>query len=67
MARDGEPRLELQSYLQAEERIRASILRRERGQEWSYPGRDEDLARIRRWQRERGPERVMRILGGGGS
>lgn len=61
------PRLEIQKHQAAEERIRASILRREMGEEWRYEGRDEDLDLVRRKQRERGPQGVRRVLDRGGA
>jgi hypothetical protein len=38
----------LRQYRAAERRILASIFRRDRGLEWHYEGREDDLERIRR-------------------
>ncbi len=54
------PRLEVVKHQAAEERLRRSILE---GRD--YPGKDEDLALVRRKQRELGPDRLRRALGGG--
>lgn len=54
MQRETGPRLEKQQALEADARIRESIFRKGRGEAWEYEGRNDDLARIRRWRRERG-------------
>jgi hypothetical protein len=59
------PRLELRRHAAAEARVRASVLRRERGESWDYEGRDDDIALIKRKTRERGPAGVRRVLRGG--
>ncbi len=59
-AREG-PRLEVVKHREAEERLRRAILE---GRD--YPGKDEDLALVKRKQRELGPDRLRRVLGGGG-
>ncbi len=56
--REG-PRLEVLKHQAAEQRLKASILENR-----DYPGRDEDLALIRRKRRELGDERLKRILEG---
>lgn len=61
--REG-PRLEKLKHREAEERIRASVLRREQGLEWCYEGRDDDLSLIQRKGRELGPERLRRVVEG---
>jgi hypothetical protein len=58
-------RLEKEQALLAEARIRDSILRKVRGEEWRYEGREEDFARVRRWRRDR-DELLVRAEGGGG-
>jgi hypothetical protein len=54
-------RLATEFGVSAEARIRESILRKARGQEWRYEGREQDFARVRRWHKERGE-----TLAGGG-
>ena len=58
--REG-PRLEVVKHQAAEERLRQAILE---GRD--YPGKAEDLERVQRKQRELGPERLKRVIGGGG-
>lgn len=58
--REG-PRLEKLKHAGAEERLKASILDGGR----DYPGKAEDLALIKRKQRELGPERLKRVVEGG--
>ena len=55
------PRLEKVKHQAAEERLRTAILDGRR----DYPGKDQDLALIKRKQRELGPERLRRVVGGG--
>ena len=56
--REG-PRLEVVKHLEAEERLRRAVLE---GRD--YEGRDADLARIKRKERELGRERLRRAIGG---
>lgn len=58
-------RREKEQYLAAERRVKESILRKARGEEWRYEGREEDFERLRRWRRERG-ETLIKSAGGGG-
>ena len=58
--REG-PRLEKVKHQAAEERLKAAILE---GRD--YPGKDEDLELVQRKQRELGPERLRRVVGGEG-
>jgi hypothetical protein len=57
-------RREKEQVLLAEQRIQESIERRARGEEWRYEGREEDLARIRRWRKDR--NQLLLVGGGGG-
>ncbi len=56
-------RLEKQKHIEAESRLRTSILENK-----DYEGKREDLLRVRRKQRELGQRGVRRVLvrGGGG-
>ena len=56
--REG-PRLEVVKHLEAEERLRRAVLE---GRD--YPGKAEDLARVKRKQKELGRERLRRAIGG---
>jgi hypothetical protein len=59
-------RLEKEQALAAEARIRDSILRKGRGEQWRYEGRAADVARVRRWRKERGETLAGTLAGGGG-
>ena len=61
--REG-PRLEVQKHRDAEERLRTSIIRKTLGEPWDYEGREEDILLVQRKQRELGPERIRRVVGG---
>ncbi len=54
------PRLEVLKHQAAEARLRDAILE---GRD--YPGKDEDIALIKRKQRELGDERLKRFVGEG--
>ena len=54
------PRLEKRKHLEAEARVRESILS---GRD--YPGKAEDMELIRRKQRELDPKRLRRVVGYG--
>ena len=56
------PRLEVVKHKAAEERLKAAILE---GRD--YEGKDGDLELVQRKQRELGPERLRRVVGGGGA
>lgn len=60
MHREG-PRLEKVKHLEAERRLRTSILENR-----DYEGKEEDVALIKRKTRELGHERLKRVIGGGG-
>jgi hypothetical protein len=62
MQRERSPRREVLKHRQAEERLRRAFLEGR-----NYVGMAEDIALVKRKQRELGPERLRRVVEGGGA